>query len=51
MLPEVTQVMLANVQYFVNMDELMAGVGGRLANLTGVEWKIVTSGAAVSLSN
>ena len=49
MLPEVTQVMLAATQYFVNMDELMEGVGQRLADLTGAEWGIVTSGAAASL--
>ena len=49
MLPEVTQVMLAAAQYFVNMDELMEGVGRQLADLTGAEWGIVTSGAAASL--
>lgn len=49
MLPEVTQAMLAASKYFVNMDELMKGVGQQLANLTGAEWGIVTSGAAASL--
>ena len=35
MLPEVTQAMLAAAQYFVNMNELMEGVGRQLADLTG----------------
>jgi L-seryl-tRNA(Ser) seleniumtransferase len=49
MLPEVKQVMVAASNYFVNIDELMEGVGERLAELTGAEWGIVTSGAAAAL--
>jgi L-seryl-tRNA(Ser) seleniumtransferase len=49
MRPEVTRAMMAAARYFVNMDELMEGVGRQLADLTGAEWGIVTSGAAASL--
>jgi L-seryl-tRNA(Ser) seleniumtransferase len=49
MLPEVKQAMVAASDYFVNMDELMEGVGKRLAELTGAEWGIITAGAAASL--
>lgn len=49
MLPEVTRAMMVAARYFVNMDELMEGVGRRLADLTGAEWGIVTCGAAASL--
>ena len=34
---------------FVNIDELMEGVGRRLSELTGAEWGMVTSGAAAAL--
>jgi L-seryl-tRNA(Ser) seleniumtransferase len=51
MLPEVTSAMREAAQYFVNMDELMDGVGDRLAELTGAEWGMVTAGAAASLSH
>ncbi|MDP6042474.1 MAG: aminotransferase class V-fold PLP-dependent enzyme, partial [Candidatus Latescibacteria bacterium] len=49
MLPEVREAMVAASQHFVNMDELMAGVGKRLAELTGAEWGMVAPGAAASL--
>ena len=49
MLSEVKQAMQDAAQHFVNMDELMTGVGARLAELTGAEWGIVTSGAAAAL--
>ena len=49
MWPEVTAAMVAASKSFVNMDELMSGVGQRLAELTGAEWGIVTSGAAAAL--
>ena len=49
MLTEVTQAMVAAAQCFVNMDELMEGVGQQLGNLTGSGVGIVTSGAAASL--
>ena len=47
MLPE--RAMMSAANYFVNIYELMEGVGRRLAELTGAEWGIVTSGAAASL--
>lgn len=49
MLPQVKAAMLAASNHFVNMDELMTGAGQRLAELTGAEWGIVTSGAAGAL--
>jgi L-seryl-tRNA(Ser) seleniumtransferase len=36
---------------FVHMDELMDAVGRRLAELTGAEWGIVTSGCAAAITN
>lgn len=49
MLPEVKEAMQAASNQFVNMDELMPGVGQRLAQLTGAEWGMVSSGAAAAL--
>lgn len=49
MLPEAREAMMAASHHFVNMDELMAGVGKRLAELTGAEWGMVAPGAAASL--
>jgi L-seryl-tRNA(Ser) seleniumtransferase len=49
MLPAVKRAMEAASNHFVNIDELMEGVGRRLAELTGAEWGIVTSGAAAAL--
>lgn len=49
MLPQVREAMMAASRFFVNMDELMAGVGKRLAILTGAEWGMVASGAAACL--
>src|SRR2546426_906837 len=43
-LPEVKRAMDQASRGFVNMDELMDGVGKRLAELTGAEWGIVTAG-------
>src|SRR5690349_7387086 len=39
-LPEVKRAMDLASRGFVNMDELMDGVGKRLAELTGAEWGI-----------
>ncbi len=36
---------------YVQMDELMDGVGRRLAELTGAEWGIVTAGCAAALTH
>ncbi len=49
MLPQVRDAMRDASHFFVNMDELMAGVGKRLAELTGAEWGMVASGAAACL--
>ena len=48
-LPEVKAAMDAASRNFVQMDELMDAVGKRLAELTGAEWGMVTTGAAGSL--
>ncbi|MCE2433440.1 MAG: hypothetical protein J4F29_11045 [Candidatus Latescibacteria bacterium] len=49
MLPQVREAMMAASRFFVNMDELMAGAGKRLATLTGAEWGMVAPGAAACL--
>jgi len=48
--PEVRQAELEAAEYFVNMLELQRGVGRRLAELTGAESGIVTSGAAGAMA-
>ena len=50
-LPEVRSAMEAASRRFVDLDELMEGVGARLAALTGAEWGIVTSGCASAIAN
>ena len=49
-LPVVKQAMEAAARDYVQIDELMEGVGRRLAELTGAEWGIVTSGASAALT-
>jgi len=49
-LPEVKQAMEAAARDYVQIDELMESVGRRLAELTGAEWGIVTSGASAALT-
>src|SRR5690606_5812501 len=49
-LPEVQQAMDAATREYVQLDELMEGVGKRLAELTGAEWGIVTSGASGAIT-
>lgn len=49
-LPEVKRAMDAAARDYVQIDELMDGVGQRLATLTGAEWGIVTSGASAALT-
>ena len=44
-LPEVKQAMFEASHYYVQMDEMMNGIGAELARLTGAEWGIVTNGA------
>src|SRR5256886_4998839 len=50
-LPEVKRAMDEASRGYVQMDELMDGVGRRLAELTGAEWGIVTAGCCAALTN
>jgi D-glucosaminate-6-phosphate ammonia-lyase len=50
-LPEVKRAMDEASRYYVHLDELMDGVGRRLAELTGAEWGIVTAGCAAALTH
>jgi len=49
-LPVVQQAMEAASHHFVDLDELMEAVGARLADLTGAEFGIVTSGSAAAVA-
>ncbi|MBI1896753.1 MAG: aminotransferase class V-fold PLP-dependent enzyme [Acidobacteria bacterium] len=51
LLPEVRQAMMEASKHYVHLDELMDGVGRRLAALTGAEWGIVTNGCAAALTH
>jgi uncharacterized pyridoxal phosphate-dependent enzyme len=48
--PEVREAQLEAAKYYVNMIELQRGVGRRLAELTGAESGIVTSGSAGAMA-
>jgi seryl-tRNA(Sec) selenium transferase len=48
--PEVRQAQLEASEYFVNMLDLQRAVGRRLAELTGAESGIVTSGSAGAMA-
>ncbi|MEZ5399382.1 MAG: aminotransferase class V-fold PLP-dependent enzyme [Bryobacteraceae bacterium] len=50
-LPEVRAAMDAAAQHYVQMDELADAVGRRLADLTGVEWGMVSAGCAAGLKH
>src|SRR5215470_3791653 len=50
-LPEVRAAQDAAAQHFVQLDELMEGIGQRLAELTGAEWGMVSSGCAAGLAH
>jgi len=50
-LAEVKRAMDEASRAFVQMDELMNGVGKRLAELSGAEWGIVTAGCAAALTH
>jgi uncharacterized pyridoxal phosphate-dependent enzyme len=50
-LPEVRAAMDAAAQQYVQLDELMEGIGQRLAELTGAEWGLVSSGCAAGLAH
>ncbi len=49
--PEVIAAMEAASGYFIQYDELAAGIGKRLAELTGAEWGIVSAGCAAGLKH
>src|SRR6185295_1159477 len=50
-LPEVRAAKMAANQQHVQLDELMEAVGKRLAELTGAEWGMVSSGCAAAMSH
>ena len=50
-LPEVRAAKEAAAQHYVQLDEMMAAIGARLAELTGAEWGVVTSGCAAGLAH
>jgi L-seryl-tRNA(Ser) seleniumtransferase len=50
-LPEVKKAMDAASRNYVHLDELMAAVSKRLAELTQAEWGIVTAGCAAALTH
>ena len=50
-LPEVKQAMMEASKHYVHIDELMNAVGKRIAEITGAESAIVTSGCAAALTH
>src|SRR6202051_4704010 len=50
-LPEVKRAMDEASRGYVQMDELMEGVGQRLADISGAEWGIVTAGCCAAITN
>ncbi|MGC2415301.1 MAG: hypothetical protein WA459_21720 [Stellaceae bacterium] len=50
MLPQVKAAMDAASRQFVNLDELMAAAGKRIAELTQAQWGIVTCGSAAAVA-
>ena len=50
-LPEVKRAMDEASRHYVHIDELMKAVGRKLAEITGAEWGIVTSGCAAALAH
>ena len=50
-LPQVKAAMDEASRSFVQMDELMEGVGKRLAEITGAEWGIITGGCCAALTH
>ncbi|HEY0163629.1 MAG TPA: aminotransferase class V-fold PLP-dependent enzyme, partial [Edaphobacter sp.] len=47
-LPEVKQAMYDASFFYVHLDEMMNGIGAQLAELTGAEWGITTTGCAAA---
>ncbi|MBL0160415.1 MAG: hypothetical protein IPP47_25540 [Bryobacterales bacterium] len=50
-LPEVKKAMDEASRHYPQMDELMDGVGKRLAEITGAEWGIVTNGCCAAIAH
>ena len=50
-LPEVKSAMEHASRHYVHLDELMDGVGRRLAELTKAEWGMVSNGCAAALAH
>ena len=50
-LPEVRAAKNAANQAYAQLDEVMDGVGKRLAELTGAEWGMVSAGCAAAMSH
>jgi uncharacterized pyridoxal phosphate-dependent enzyme len=48
-LPEVKQAMFEASHYYVQLDEMMDGIGAQLARLNGAEWGIVTNGCEAAI--
>src|SRR5476651_2595373 len=48
-LPQVKQAMFEASHYYVQMDEMMAGIGAELAKLTGAEWGLATNGCEAAI--
>jgi seryl-tRNA(Sec) selenium transferase len=48
-LPAVKRAMWEASHYYVNLDEMMEGIGAQLARLTGAPWGIVTNGAEAAI--
>ncbi|HEY1008680.1 MAG TPA: PLP-dependent transferase [Daejeonella sp.] len=46
LMPEAKEAMQSAGNYYVQLDELAMGVGQRLAELSGAEWGVVSSGCA-----
>ena len=51
MLPEVRAAMDAAARHYVHLDELTDAIGARLAELTGAEWGLVTSGCSAAITH
>jgi seryl-tRNA(Sec) selenium transferase len=48
-LPEVKQAMFEASHYYVDLDEMMDGIGARLGELTGADWGIATNGCEAAI--
>jgi uncharacterized pyridoxal phosphate-dependent enzyme len=51
MLPEVRAAMTEAAQHYVQLDELQAAIGARLAELTKAEWGLVSCGCSAALTH